>query len=61
MATAADGLTFTSEFDSGIPNANDPDLVPLSNGAIYSALYVGSPFAASAAPRVLSFAPAFPQ
>jgi hypothetical protein len=59
MASAADGLTFTSEYDTGISNANDPDLVPQpdgsvrmyynwgddASGAIYSALYVGAPFA----------------
>lgn len=62
MATAADGLTFTSEFDSGISNANDPDLVRApdgtvrmyynwgdeAGGAIYSAQYSGAPFAPSA-------------
>ena len=59
MATAADGLVFTSEFDTGVSNANDPDLVPQAAGtvrmyynwgddaagAIYSALYSGIPFA----------------
>lgn len=73
MATAADGLTFTSEFDSGIPNANDPDLVPIgdgsvrmyfnwgndTSGAVYSALYVGSPFAAGVAAPVLRLTPGF--
>jgi len=58
MATARDGLTFTSEFDTGIQQANDPDLVMLpdgsvrmyynwgdnASGVIYSALYVGAPF-----------------
>jgi len=68
MASASDGLTFTAEFDSGITNANDPDLIPLADGSvrmyynwgndaggeISSALYVGTPFGASARPPILS-------
>ena len=62
MATSRDGLTFTSEFDTGISQANDPDLVMLpdgsvrmyynwgdnASGVIYSALYSGAPFSATA-------------
>jgi hypothetical protein len=69
MSTASDGLTFTREFDTGISQANDPDLVRLSDnsvriyynwaegpttGTISSALYTGTPFVAT------SIAPAAP-
>ena len=32
MATARDGVTFTEEFDTGISEANDPDIVTLPDG-----------------------------
>ena len=69
MSTASDGLTFTREFDTGISQANDPDLVRLSDnsvrmyynwaegattGTVSSALYTGTPFVAT------SIAPAAP-
>jgi len=60
MATSPDGLTFTSEYDTGIQQANDPDLVMLPDGSVRmyynwgddasSALYMGAPFAADPAP-----------
>lgn len=73
MSTASDGLTFTQEFDTGISQANDPDLVRLSDnsvrlyynwaegattGTVSSALYSGTPFTATSMAPVAPLRPA---
>jgi hypothetical protein len=75
MATARDGVTFSSEIETGVSQANDPDLVPQSDGSVrmyynwgddgsgrvLSALYSGTPFTASSAdPAMVRPIPAGP-
>jgi hypothetical protein len=61
MATARDGLTFTTESDTGLTQANDPDIVSAggrlrmyynwsdgaATGRVYSATYSGTGFTAA--------------
>lgn len=75
MSTARDGLTFTEEFDTGISEANDPDMVLQADGSVRmyynwstgaatgwvsSAIYTGASFTASSLAPIAPLRPSGP-